>query len=264
MPLARATCNHDDSLSAVMRPSHVDKSVAVGVPAGVTAINLEALQMMRRGAPPSGANPFPVAVPLNPATAAAGLVAAGGGQLGSAADSEAAADQSSAGAAAGAAVDGLSSSLRDWGLSQQQQQAPALGVTGAAEPGLAGAVGVAREAEAAGSSSGWGHLPGGQPAGYHSAPIQAQSAYGAAAVVQLLQPQGAQRAGQSALSSLPGFVARSPASRVFVERGPGAGASPSSPQKGAAANSPQASRSVGARRSLGGADARAAARGAHK
>lgn len=32
--------------------------------------------MMRRGAPPSGANPFPVAVPLNTATAAAGLTSA--------------------------------------------------------------------------------------------------------------------------------------------------------------------------------------------
>ncbi|KAF6258585.1 hypothetical protein COO60DRAFT_1701259 [Scenedesmus sp. NREL 46B-D3] len=43
---------------------------------GVTAINLEAVQMMRRGAPPSGTNPFPVTVPLNAGTAASGLAAA--------------------------------------------------------------------------------------------------------------------------------------------------------------------------------------------
>jgi hypothetical protein len=37
---------------------------------------MEAMQMMRRGVPPSGLNPFPMAVPLDASTAASGLAAA--------------------------------------------------------------------------------------------------------------------------------------------------------------------------------------------
>lgn len=54
----------------------INKLCCLLVFSGVTAINLEAVQIMRRGAPPSGANPFPVTLPLNTSTAAAGLAAA--------------------------------------------------------------------------------------------------------------------------------------------------------------------------------------------
>lgn len=181
------------------------------MPAGVTAINLEALQMMRRGAPPSGANPFPVALPLNAETAAAGLVAAAGGQQQVAVE----------GSTCSQVQDGTAAA-QGWGNSPAEQARTAAGVADGAE--------------------GHAYSP--------DTSAQAQSVYGAAAVVRLQQPQ-AQR--QAALSSLPGLVARGssggqPAAgspKVFVERGPAASGSP---QKAGA--SPAGSRAVGARRAL--------------
>jgi hypothetical protein len=184
----------------------------------VTAINLEALQMMRRGAPPSGANPFPVALPLNAETAAAGLVAAAGGQQQVLVD----------GSAGGQVQDGAAEA-QGWGNHSPAEQArTAAGVADGAAEGYACA--------AADTSA------------------QAQSVYGAAAVVRLQQPQQAQR--QAAMSSLPGLVARGssggqqPAAgspKVFVERGPAGAAG--SPQKAGVA-SPAGSRAVGMRRVL--------------
>lgn len=225
------------------------------VPAGVTAINLEALQMMRRGAPPnSGANPFPVPLPLNSATAAAGLVAAGGQQQAGGAAGQVDVGSAAAGSAA-AAAGSMGSTIQDWANAQQQQHQGADNMGSPAQGGFVGDSGAA-----AGGADEWGQVPG-----YAQVPdtsAQAQSVYGAAAVVQLQQPQ--QRLQQSALSAMPGLVARSsPQSglaaavpgasvpKVYVERGPGrspAGAVAGSPQKAAAAGSP--ARSVGVRRSL--------------
>lgn len=217
----------------------------------MTAINLEALQMMRRGAPPSGANPFPVALPLNAATAAAGLVAAGAQQA-----EDGAAGQQGSPAASGAAAGNLGSAPQGWVSTEQQQQGAGQHAGSAVDSGAAGAA----------EGYGWNQLPSHAQAGNSSA--QAQSAYGAAAVVQL-QPQGQQRMHQSALSCLPDFPARSPQQsglpaavpKVYVERGPGrspAGAAAAgSPQKAAAAGSPQTKgRSVGVKKVQQGAGGR--------
>ncbi|KAF8064553.1 AVT1D [Scenedesmus sp. PABB004] len=72
---------------------------------GVTAINLEAVTLMRRGAPPAGANPFPVALPLRVGAAAAaeGLAEAAarhGAGLAAQLDAQAGADAAGAAAAA--------------------------------------------------------------------------------------------------------------------------------------------------------------------
>lgn len=182
------------------------------MPAGVTAINLEALQMMRRGAPPSGTNPFPVTLPLKAETAAAGLVAAAGGQQQVAVE----------GSTGGQVQDGTAAA-QSWGNNSPAEQAHT-------------------PAGAADGAEGHAYVP--------DTSAQAQSVYGAAAVVRLQQPQ-AQR--QAALSSLPGLVARGSSGgqaaagspKVFVERGPAASGSP---QKAGA--SPAGSRAVGARRAL--------------
>lgn len=232
---------------------------------GVTAINLEALQMMRRGAPPQGANPFPVPVPLTASTAAAGLAAAAGVQQQQQQGGPAAAGDSSI--AAEQPVDSLTATLQDWAITQQQQEQQGAAAVPAAAGGYQGA-GYSRAKRPGGAAgpTGWAAAPAGspgygfaQPQSYSpAAPClspQAQSVYGAAAVVQL-QPHGQQQySGASGVRS--SFAASPPVPRVYVERGP-ARASPSSAAAAASAqkagasstSSPQTGRSAGVRRSL--------------
>jgi hypothetical protein len=236
--------------------------------------------MMRRGAPPQGANPFPVRVPLTASTAAAGLAAAAGEQqhnsAGAVGDSGSAVEQP---------VDGLTVTLQDWALTQQEQQGAAA-VPAAAGYQVPHASPAKTQAPGADSSpAGWSAAAGGygygvgqpqsSPAVTSSLSQQAQSVYGAAAVVQL-QPYGQQQhvgaaGGRRGFASSPkqpmspGAGSGAPVPRVYVERGP-ARASPiaaAQAQKAGASSSssPQTGRSAGVRRSLHSASSGKASQG---
>lgn len=210
--------NKRRAVTSTHNPARPSTSLLPTRHAGVTAINLEALQIMRRGAPPSGANPFPVALPLNASTAASGLQAA---------------------AAAAAGVGGV-------GLLEQQQQQVDAAVTAPGE----GSVMLSAPGTAAGTPphNTWAQQPGGVLYSQIGDAAAAQSVYGAAAVVQL-QPQARpQQQGVGSPMSGP---------RVYVERGPASKGSPiatSSPAhlKGSPQQQAQQGqqRSVGVRRAL--------------
>jgi hypothetical protein len=245
---------------------------------GVTAINLEALQMMRRGAPPQGANPFPAREPLTASTAAAGLAAAAGeqqyGSAGGVGDSGAAAEQP---------VDGLTATLQDWALTQQEQQGAAAVPAAAgnqvsyASPAKTQAMGAdagpAGWPAAGGYNYGMGQ-PQSSPTVASSLSSQAQSVYGAAAVVQL-QPHGQQQHVGAAGGRLgfaaspqqprsPGAGAGAPVPRVYVERGPARApliAAAQAQKAAASSSSPQTGRAAGVRRFLHSASSGKASQG---
>lgn len=193
-------------------------------------------------------------LPLTASTAAAGLVAVGGGQQ--------AAEVTDGPAGAGDEHgSSLSSTLQDWATSQQ--------------PGAAGSSSTATETTAAGAADaphtatagcglGWGQF-----AGYPQlANETAQSAYGAAAVVQLQPYQQQQQKQEQIQSTWSGSVGRSAQQqsspiaarggasvpRVHVERGPArsspAATAVSPAHKGVGSSPASAGRSVGVRRSL--------------
>lgn len=225
--------------------------------AGVTAINLEALQIMRRGAPPAGANPFPVALPLHAATAATGLAAA-----------------ASVATAAVESAGGLSEQQAQQLVQQQGREAalcPARELASSGTPTSHAPAGADASSAFAPAALAWPSSPGDASAAATFARHPALGSYGCVTAPSPgRQQQPAQAAGTATWTGFngrspqqpqhqPGPVAASVSSllpatggmpRVFVERGPAAAAASASPPAGKAVGRTGAVRTAGTRRAL--------------